>query len=68
MKNYPYKNKQQECSYNATTDQVFKIDTFKAWERARTVDMEKLVCQGTVSVSIRINKCVKNYKSGIIYD
>ena len=68
MKNYPYKNKQQECSYNATTDQVFKIDTFKAWERARTVDIEKLVCQGTVSVSIRINKCVKNYKSGIIYD
>jgi hypothetical protein len=30
--------------------------------------MEKLVCHGTVSVSIRINDCIKNYKSGVIYD
>lgn len=65
---YPYKNKQDECSYNAATDQVFKIDSFKAWERPTTEDMEKLVCQGTVSVSIRINDCIKLYKSGIIYD
>lgn len=47
---------------------VYKIDAFKAWERSRTVDLEKLVCQGTVSVSIRINECIKNYQSGIIYD
>jgi hypothetical protein len=33
---------------------AYKIDAFKAWERARTVDLEKMVCQGTVSVSIRM--------------
>lgn len=47
---------------------AFKIDAFKAWERPTTADMEKLVCQGAVSVSIRINDCIKNYQSGIIYD
>lgn len=31
-------------------------------------DLEKLVCQGTVSVSMRINDCIKNYQSGVIYD
>jgi hypothetical protein len=47
---------------------VFKIDSFKAWERPSVADMEKMVCQGTVSVSIRINDCIKNYESGIIFD
>ena len=47
---------------------AFKIDGFKAWERPTTADIEKLVCQGTVSVSIRINDCIKQYQSGIIYD
>ena len=47
---------------------VFKIDHFKAYEIALNSDIEKLVCQGVVSVSIRINDCIKNYKSGIIYD
>jgi hypothetical protein len=31
-------------------------------------DLEKLVCHGPVTVSIRINDCIKNYKSGIISD
>lgn len=30
--------------------------------------MEKLLCQGVVSVSIRINDCIKHYKSGVLYD
>jgi C1A family cysteine protease len=30
--------------------------------------MEKLVCQGAVSTSIRINDCIKNYAGGIIWD
>jgi hypothetical protein len=47
--------------YTKETDMVYKIDAFKAWERARTVDIEKMVCSGTVSVSIRINECIKNY-------
>ena len=47
---------------------VYKIDHFKAYERMINEDLEKLVCSGVVSVSIRINECIKNYKSGIIYD
>ena len=47
---------------------VFKIDSFKVWERPTNADIEKLVCQGAVSVSMRINDCIKNYQSGIIYD
>ena len=31
-------------------------------------DLQKLVCQGAVSASIRINDCIKNYESGIITD
>jgi C1A family cysteine protease len=65
---YPYKNKQEECSYNETKDLVFKSSAFKAYERVTNADLEKLVCQGTVSVSIRINNCLKNYKGGILYD
>jgi hypothetical protein len=47
---------------------VFKTGGFKAYERVTNTDLEKLVCQGTVSVSIRINNCLKSYKSGILYD
>lgn len=68
MQKYPYKNKQEECGYNKTTDMLFKIDAFKAYERMNNADLEKLVCQGAVSVSIRINNCIKNYKSGILHD
>ena len=47
---------------------VFKIDGFKAYERPTVLDVEKLACQGAVSVSMRINDCIKNYAGGIIYD
>jgi hypothetical protein len=47
---------------------VFQIDNFKAYERMDNEDLEKLVCQGAVSVSFRINDCIKNYQGGIIYD
>ena len=30
--------------------------------------MKRLTCRGAVSVGIRINSCIKNYKSGIIFD
>ena len=42
---YPYMNKQQElCNYTKDTDMVFKIDSFKVWERPTNADIEKLVC------------------------
>ena len=31
-------------------------------------DLRKLLCQGVVSVGIRINDCIKSYSSGIITD
>lgn len=65
---YPYMNKQGECLYEKDRDMVFQINTFKAYEEPSNADIEKLVCQGVVSVSFRINDCIKNYKSGIIFD
>jgi C1A family cysteine protease len=31
-------------------------------------DLMRLSCKGVVSVGIRINNCIKNYQSGILYD
>lgn len=31
-------------------------------------DLEILVCHGAVTVGMRINNCIKQYKSGIIVD
>lgn len=31
-------------------------------------DLETLVCNGPVSISLRINDCIKNYQKGVIYD
>ena len=31
-------------------------------------DLSRLVCGGVVTVSMRINNCIKNYESGIIDD
>lgn len=31
-------------------------------------DLKRLACRGVVSVGMRINTCIKNYESGIIYD
>lgn len=45
---------------------MFQIGSFKGYELPLTSDIEKLVCLGSVAVSIRINDCIKNYKSGII--
>jgi hypothetical protein len=47
---------------------IYKTSGFKAYERITNADLEKLVCYGTVSVSIRINNCLKAYKGGILYD
>ncbi|CDW81043.1 cysteine protease [Stylonychia lemnae] len=65
---YPYKNRQGECQYNAQENKTYQIDAFKVYEKINNEDMEKLVCQGTVSISIRINDCIKSYKSGILHD
>eukprot|EP00347_Sterkiella_histriomuscorum_P022988 403336383 len=66
--NYPYQNKQNYCTYKKETDNFYQISAFKAFEKINNADLEKLVCQGTVSISIRINDCIKNYKSGVLYD
>ena len=66
--NYPYENRQGECRYTESEHKVYLGEDFKAYEAVSNREMEKLVCHGTVSVSIRINDCIKNYKSGIIYD
>ncbi|TNV77595.1 hypothetical protein FGO68_gene1842 [Halteria grandinella] len=57
-----------DCKYDATTENAFQITSFKAYERVTTTDLETLVCQGPVSISLRINDCIKNYHSGIIFD
>lgn len=58
----------EDCRYDKKKQMMFKIDGFKAWERITNSDLETLACQGPVSVSLRINDCVKDYVSGIIFD
>lgn len=66
---YPYLNKQNEkCSYNVDTDQDFTIDAYKVYEYMTNEDLMRLACRGVVSVGIRINNCIKNYESGVLYD
>jgi hypothetical protein len=38
------------------------------YENMNNADLERLVCHGVISVSMRINDCIKNYKGGIITD
>ena len=59
-----------ECEYETSeeTDMVFQIDQFKAYNHLLAHDLEKLACKGAVAVPMRINRCIKNYVSGIIDD
>jgi len=58
---YPYENANGECKYEKEKDMVFQIDHFKVYENMINDDLWKLVCQGAVSASFRINDCIKNY-------
>ena len=57
-----------DCKYKEETDKLYQIDHYKVYENLNNADLEKLVCHGVVSVSIRINDCIKSYKKGIITD
>ena len=54
-------DKTGDCYYKEATDKVYWIDHYKVYEYMTNKDLEKLVCHGTISVSIRINDCLKNY-------
>mmetsp|Transcript_38131 Transcript_38131/g.36484 ORF Transcript_38131/g.36484 Transcript_38131/m.36484 type:complete len:109 (-) Transcript_38131:162-488(-) len=66
---YPYIDEQHdECLYEKERDKVFDIDMFKVYEYMTNEDLKRLACRGAVSVNVRINDCIKNYESGVIYD
>jgi hypothetical protein len=57
-----------DCVYEERHQGIFYIGGFKAFERMLIPDLEKLVCNSPVSVSLRVNQCLKDYQSGIIFD
>ena len=66
---YPYQDKKNdECLYDEKEDKIFSLDFFKAYEYVTIEDLKRLSCHGAVAVNVRINDCIKNYKSGIIFD
>eukprot|EP00349_Pseudokeronopsis_sp_Brazil_P001464 CAMPEP_0202961830 /NCGR_PEP_ID=MMETSP1396-20130829/5916_1 /ASSEMBLY_ACC=CAM_ASM_000872 /TAXON_ID= /ORGANISM="Pseudokeronopsis sp., Strain Brazil" /LENGTH=74 /DNA_ID=CAMNT_0049681961 /DNA_START=833 /DNA_END=1057 /DNA_ORIENTATION=+ len=41
---------------------------FKAYEYLQNSDLRRLACKGVLAVNVRINDCIKNYQSGVIFD